>query len=465
MKKILSAVLAAFLALQPAYAQNAGTVTNHAYAIGKGPGVAGYTSLLCASGQLALGSATDPTCRTMSGDATLSATGVLTLATVNASVGTFGSATQSTQVTFDAKGRATAASSLTVTPTVGSITGLGAGCATWLGTPSSANLRGCLTDESGTGLAYFQGGDLGTPSAGVGSNLTALNASALTLGTVAAARGGAGTVNGALKGDGAGNVAQAACANLSNAGVYCSAAQGQIAGVTSNTLATAGNVGELVLITASGATATVTITIAAPAVVTWTGYKAAIDPTGATTNYTSSPVTFTTTGALPTGIVSGTSYYIIPIDANTFNIATSVTNAMAGTKVTTTGSQSGVQTATNNINLATTVVKDVFGLSLTAGEWDVTGLISYFYAATTTLSYFVSGISSTSGVAGGTGTYVQYGFFGTAPGAGGGLRQEFVMPTQRFSFAGTSTAFGLATSSFGVSVMTATGQLRATRVH
>jgi hypothetical protein len=54
------------------------------------------------------------------------------------------------------------------------ISGLGAGVATFLGTPSSTNLRGALTDESGTGAAYFQGGDLGTPSAGVLTNATGL---------------------------------------------------------------------------------------------------------------------------------------------------------------------------------------------------------------------------------------------------------------------------------------------------
>jgi hypothetical protein len=54
------------------------------------------------------------------------------------------------------------------------ITSLGSGIATWWGTPSSANLRGALTDESGTGVAYFQGGDLGTPSAGVLSSATGL---------------------------------------------------------------------------------------------------------------------------------------------------------------------------------------------------------------------------------------------------------------------------------------------------
>lgn len=68
------------------------------------------------------------------------------------------------------------------------LSGLGSGVATFLGTPSSANLRAALTDETGSGLAYFQGGDIGTPSAGVGTNLTALNASNLGSGTVPAAR-------------------------------------------------------------------------------------------------------------------------------------------------------------------------------------------------------------------------------------------------------------------------------------
>lgn len=39
---------------------------------------------------------------------------------------------------------------------------------------TSAQLRGVLSDETGTGLAYFQGGDLGTPSGGVLTNATGL---------------------------------------------------------------------------------------------------------------------------------------------------------------------------------------------------------------------------------------------------------------------------------------------------
>lgn len=52
------------------------------------------------------------------------------------------------------------------------------------------------------------------------------NASLLTSGTVAAARGGAGTINGALKGNGSGTVSQAACADLSDDGALCSVVAG-----------------------------------------------------------------------------------------------------------------------------------------------------------------------------------------------------------------------------------------------
>ncbi|QKD01499.1 hypothetical protein [Mesorhizobium loti] len=45
---------------------------------------------------------------------------------------------------------------------------------TWVATPSSANLRALMTDESGTGNLLFQSGDLGTPSAGLLTNATGL---------------------------------------------------------------------------------------------------------------------------------------------------------------------------------------------------------------------------------------------------------------------------------------------------
>lgn len=54
------------------------------------------------------------------------------------------------------------------------VSGLGTGVATFLATPSSANLRSALTDEVGSGAAYFVGGALGTPASGTATNLTGL---------------------------------------------------------------------------------------------------------------------------------------------------------------------------------------------------------------------------------------------------------------------------------------------------
>jgi hypothetical protein len=58
------------------------------------------------------------------------------------------------------------------------ITSFGAGVATWLGTPSSANLAAAVTDETGTGALVFANSPtlvtpaLGTPASGVVTNLT-----------------------------------------------------------------------------------------------------------------------------------------------------------------------------------------------------------------------------------------------------------------------------------------------------
>lgn len=95
-----------------------------------------------------------------------------TLATVNSSPGSFGSATQSLSATVNAKGLITALSAQTVTPAVGSITGLGTNVSTALG-----------TNVGSAGAFVVNGGALGTPSSGVGTNLTG-TASGLTAGNV-----------------------------------------------------------------------------------------------------------------------------------------------------------------------------------------------------------------------------------------------------------------------------------------
>jgi hypothetical protein len=59
-------------------------------------------------------------------------------------------------------------------PVATGIAGFGTGIATFLATPSSANLRAALTDEVGTGAAYFVGGALGTPASATLTNATGL---------------------------------------------------------------------------------------------------------------------------------------------------------------------------------------------------------------------------------------------------------------------------------------------------
>jgi hypothetical protein len=59
-------------------------------------------------------------------------------------------------------------------PIASGVSGLGTGIAAFLATPSSANLRSAITDEVGTGAAYFVGGALGTPASGTLTNATGL---------------------------------------------------------------------------------------------------------------------------------------------------------------------------------------------------------------------------------------------------------------------------------------------------
>jgi hypothetical protein len=78
----------------------------------------------------------------------------------------------------------------------------------------------------------------------------------------------------------------------------------------------------------------VTISIAAPGVVTDTAHGFV----------GGEAISFTTTGALPTGLTAATTYYVLPIGltANTYSISATP----GGAAITTTGTQSGVHTRT-----------------------------------------------------------------------------------------------------------------------
>jgi hypothetical protein len=171
----------------------AATLAAHGVLLGQGTSALHVTAV-GTNGQMLLGqSAADPAWETMSGDATLAAGGALTLATVNTNTGTIGDATHIPQITLDGKGRATAAVAVAIT-----------------GTPPGGSA----------------GGDLG----GSYPNPTVLSVGDVNTGVLGATHGGAGSVTGALKGNGSGTVSQAACADLSNGATGCSTAIGTSGG-------------------------------------------------------------------------------------------------------------------------------------------------------------------------------------------------------------------------------------------
>ena len=127
-------------------------------------------------------------------------------------------------------------------------------------------------------------------------------------------------------------------------------------------------------------TGVVTITDTSPGVVSFTKHGAA----------NGTPVSFSTTGALPTGLVAGTQYYVVATAANTFEVAATV----GGTAINTSSAGSGTHTATFGGIAAVAVGDTITGVTsgatavvtaslLQSGTWTVSPVGSFVFATVT----------------------------------------------------------------------------------
>jgi len=111
---------------------------------------------------------------------TTDGSGVLSFSGVSTGVVSFSGGTTGLTPSTATTGTITLAGTLAVANGGTGITAFGAGIATWLGTPSSANLRSAMTDETGTGSLVFATSPtlvtpiLGTPTSGTLTSCTGL---------------------------------------------------------------------------------------------------------------------------------------------------------------------------------------------------------------------------------------------------------------------------------------------------
>lgn len=103
--------------------------------------------------------------------------------------------------------------------------------------------------------------------------------------------------------------------------------------------------------TISSSSATVTMTIASPCVITWT----------ANDLYEDQPIVLTTDGALATGLTAGQTIYVLNRVGDTFNVASTA----GGTAINTSGTQSGTHTASAATYTLTAPTFDPVGVSAT----------------------------------------------------------------------------------------------------
>lgn len=120
------------------------------------------------------------------------------------------------------------------------------------------------------------------------------------------------------------------------------------------------------------------------------------------------------------------------------------------------------------VSITTATPVNITSISLTAGDWDIDGIIDFLPAATTSITQLVTAVSLTAntlstqpgGSGLGTDPLVTWNQAASVPAAVVGLATA----TIRLSIAATTTVYLVASANFTVSTMTGYGTIRARRV-
>lgn len=117
--------------------------------------------------------------------------------------------------------------------------------------------------------------------------------------------------------------------------------------------------------------------------------------------------------------------------------------------------------ATPGASMTTGTAINVTSMSLTPGDWDVQGVADYLPGATTAMSAWAQGISTTTGALGAQDTFTQIDLAAETPGPN--VFNE-VTPTVRISVAVPITVYLVAKATFSTSTLSVYGTIRARRV-
>lgn len=118
----------------------------------------------------------------------------------------------------------------------------------------------------------------------------------------------------------------------------------------------------------------------------------------------------------------------------------------------------------SSVSMTTATPLNITSISLTAGDWDVWGMVMFTTAATTNITQLIAGISTTTNNLSLLGDRIgvtSYGSAGVVPGV---LHCGVPMCQTRVNVSSTTTVFLVGQPTFTVSTLTAWGSIQARRV-